>query len=453
MTEPLFIHGLRAEDFLRLELVEIRLDGPGLTIVSGENAQGKSSLLRAIIAALGGKDTLPERPVREGADHADIDLDLGDKIVKRRIKPDGKTTLTVESKDGAAKYASPQKLLSELVGNLAFDPLEFAEQDTKTQATTLRKLCGIDTTELDARRKMAFDRRTDLNRDVKRLDAEAAAIRVPDPPVAPAPIAAPPRVSVKALAEEHAAAMREKQANDCDRASLAHHWEILQDAEAELVALREALAKAEADLVTDRKAFAAKQEQVAKLVDPDVDTIGARFEKAEFDNAAAEAAEKAQERAQRENAEAVARRALAVNAKAQKLAELKKAATAAEALTDDIAAIDAEKAAILAAAAFPCDGLGVDGDVVTYQGRPLSQASSAEQLRVCLAIAAAINPKLRTLIVRQGNDLDQTRLRQVAEWATDRGFQVLLERVSGPTPVGIVIEAGKVSLDARAVAP
>jgi hypothetical protein len=37
----------------------------------------------------------------------------------------------------------------------------------------------------------------------------------------------------------------------------------------------------------------------------------------------------------------------------------------------------------------------------------------------------------------------------VADWAKEKGYQVLMERVSGNSPVGIVIEAGKVSADLR----
>jgi hypothetical protein len=37
----------------------------------------------------------------------------------------------------------------------------------------------------------------------------------------------------------------------------------------------------------------------------------------------------------------------------------------------------------------------------------------------------------------------------VAEWAKEKGYQVLMERVATNTPVGIVIEAGKVAADLR----
>ncbi|NGZ99664.1 hypothetical protein G5V59_02720 [Nocardioides sp. W3-2-3] len=51
------------------------------------------------------------------------------------------------------------------------------------------------------------------------------------------------------------------------------------------------------------------------------------------------------------------------------------------------------KADALAKATFPVDGLGFDDDGVTYQGVPFAQASSAEQIRVSLAMAMSLNPQ------------------------------------------------------------
>ena len=50
-------------------------------------------------------------------------------------------------------------------------------------------------------------------------------------------------------------------------------------------------------------------------------------------------------------------------------------------LTEQINALDQRKTNALAGATFPVDGLGFDADGVTYQGVPLAQASSAEQIR------------------------------------------------------------------------
>ena len=114
-------------------------------------------------------------------------------------------------------------------------------------------------------------------------------------------------------------------------------------------------------------------------------------------------------------------------------------------LTKSIDDVDARKAALLAGVTFPVAGLSVDGDAVTFNGIPLEQASSAEQLRVGLAVAAALNPKLRIVLVRDGSLLDAASLAIVAEWADANKMQVWLERVADPKDgVGVVIEDGMV---------
>ena len=56
---------LVAENFKRLHAVELTLEA-GVFVIAGRNAQGKSSILDAFWAALGGADAAPGVPVRQG---------------------------------------------------------------------------------------------------------------------------------------------------------------------------------------------------------------------------------------------------------------------------------------------------------------------------------------------------------------------------------------------------
>ena len=110
-----------------------------------------------------------------------------------------------------------------------------------------------------------------------------------------------------------------------------------------------------------------------------------------------------------------------------------------------LAEIDTEKAARLAAATMPIDGLTIEGDVVRFGGLPLGQASSAEQLRVGLAIGASLNPRLRVILVRDGALLDADSMAAVATWAAANDMQILMERVGDMGgSVGVIIEDGAV---------
>ena len=93
---------LRAENYKKLLAVEIHPD-PNIQVISGANAAGKSSVLDAIWAALGGSDmakgTGTTEPIRHGQGKANVFLDLGDIRVTRKWTKSS-STLVVENKDG-----------------------------------------------------------------------------------------------------------------------------------------------------------------------------------------------------------------------------------------------------------------------------------------------------------------------------------------------------------------
>jgi recombinational DNA repair ATPase RecF len=165
---------LTAENFKRLKAVEIAVEGKNIVILSGRNAQGKSSVLDAIWAALAGRDGVKEvkRPIRDGEKRAHVEITLDDIVVTRKWSAAG-STLEVKSAAGA-KFPSPQKMLDDLIGKLSFDPLAFAQSDPKAQLATLIDLAELDfdPDENERLRKESYNRRTEVNRDVKRLQAQ-----------------------------------------------------------------------------------------------------------------------------------------------------------------------------------------------------------------------------------------------------------------------------------------
>ena len=104
-----------------------------------------------------------------------------------------------------------------------------------------------------------------------------------------------------------------------------------------------------------------------------------------------------------------------------------------------------QKQDAIAGAAMPVDGLGFGAGVVTYNGVPFDQASSAEQLRVSMGIAIAANPKLRVIRITDGSLLDEDSLAAIGEMAKAADFQVFVEVVDSSGTVGIVIEDGLVA--------
>ncbi len=116
-----------------------------------------------------------------------------------------------------------------------------------------------------------------------------------------------------------------------------------------------------------------------------------------------------------------------------------------DAKTAKIADLDKTKTDALAKAEFPVPGLSFDEDGVTFNSIPLAQASSAEQIRVSLAIAMALNPKLRVLRIADGSLLDQESLALISETVTANDFQLWIERVGNADEGAVIIEDGEIA--------
>ena len=163
-TEPTMrIVELRANNFKRLKAVRIKPCG-NLVRIEGRNAQGKSSVLDAIEAALGGARHSPEVPIRNGTNKATIIADLGELIVERTFTTKGGPALEVRTKDGVPQK-SPQAILDKLLGDLGFDPEGFVRLKPADQLLELKRLVGLDFAR-------ARDEHSDLGVAVERLLVE-----------------------------------------------------------------------------------------------------------------------------------------------------------------------------------------------------------------------------------------------------------------------------------------
>lgn len=402
-----YVIGLEADDFKRLRAVRLALPAKGgLTAIGGRNEQGKSTVLDIVETALGGKGRVPAEPIRQGAARGSVGVALSDGLHVERTFTAGGTSLKVTRAGMAA--TSPQGQLDALLGPLSFDPLAFDRLSDRDKAEQVRRVAGLDLTDLDARRKAAYDQRTDVGRAIKSWEGALAQMPPPDPN---APEAEPDTMAL-ATALQTAQAAHAKWVGAGEQARLCA--ERVARLEAELAQGREALAgwrrlaaEPEPDMETPRQALAG------------ADAVRQRFRAA-------------QERHKAEEA-------------------LHQARTKQAGLTEAIAAVDAEREAAIKAADLPVEGMGFDPDTgaLTLDGLPWAQGSQARRLRAALAIAEAMDPALRILLIREGSNLDDDNLRLVAEWAEERDVRVLLERVHVDRATGIVIEDGEVAVPAK----
>lgn len=406
---------LTAENIKRLRAVEITPDG-NTVVIAGRNGQGKTSVLDSIFYALGGgpamKDT--SRPIRDGETSASVSLDLGDLRVTRTWTGD-KTALRVESADGA-RYGSPQQMLDRLLGRLSFDPLAFAGLPEREQLAALLDLVELpfDPAELDRKRKGLYDERTLVGRDGKQLTGQLAGM-----PEASSDLPATEASTSEVLAE-YRRAQEDAQRQETEALRLL-------GAQSEVADLTRQIGEMQRLLAETEREHNRLSEVVASHTPVDLASFEQRLASVEETNRRIRlAADRA----------AVAERAEA--AREQYVA-----------LGWQIAELDQRKAAAIRDSQMPIDGLAFDGEGVTYQGIPFKQCSSAEQLRVSLAMAMAVNPTIRVIRITDGSLLDSQNMALIEEMAADRDFQVWIERVDESGAVGVHIEDGAVVSDVR----
>lgn len=397
---------LTAENIKRLSAVEITPTGD-VVIVAGKNGQGKTSVLDSIWFALGGQSAQKEtaKPVRAGEDHAEVTLDLGDIVVTRRWNAEGKSTLTVTGKDGA-RFPSPQSMLDSLVGRLSFDPLAFSQQDERSQLKTLLDLVDLpfNPEEVDANRKTAFDRRTEVNRAVKEMAAQLKSL-----PAIP-----------RGTPDEEVSA-----GEVLESIRAAEGWQSTdRNLKAERARVAARILELQNELLLEQEKLTGIDGDIGGLPNPlpDPAQYTEQLEKLEDTNRWVRV-KKDKERLQTQHE------------------TLKKEA---DTLTTYLADLDKYKEDAIQNAVMPIRGLGFDDEGVTYGGIPFKQASSAEQLKVSVAMAMALNPQVRVIRITDGSLLDSDNLAIIGQMAADHDYQVWIERVDESGQVGVVIEDGMV---------
>jgi hypothetical protein len=75
---------------------------------------------------------------------------------------------------------------------------------------------------------------------------------------------------------------------------------------------------------------------------------------------------------------------------------------------------------------------------------PIDQASSAEQLLVSVSIGAALNPKLRVLLIRDGALLDTDSKKLLADFAAKNDLQIWVEETESGDEAAVIMEDGMV---------
>lgn len=431
------IVGFKADNFKRLQAVEITPAGNTM-VIGGRNEQGKSSILDAIQAALGGLGVQPRMPIRSGQEKAEVVLKLGgngEELTVRRSWTAKGSYMTVTNGDG---LKGGQAVLDRLLSQYTFDPLEFTRLKAGAQVDTMRRLAGIgaEFDQLELQRRDAYDKRTTVNTTARSMRARVEAM--PHHPDAPEQ-----EVSVDQLLEQR----RQLEQRRTERQKA--HQE-LQAMEQIVQGWVDRVAKQEAAIEDIKKRLAAARENLTKL-EHGRDQASHQLES--MTNAAAELPDVDTSAIddQIRQASAVNAQVQANRARAAQLRDVEQVEQQAKQLTDQIDRAIASKQRMIEQAKLPVEGLAFTPEGVTYRGVPFEQCSSAERLRVSTAMGMAANPSLRVMLIRDGSLLDEQHLAIIADMARENDYQIWIERVGNGDECGVIIEDGQV-VEVRPVA-
>ena len=422
------IMALEAENVKRIKAVALTPAPTGLTLVGGNNNQGKTSVLDALAWALGGEKFRPDAAVREGAvapAHLKVKLSNG-VVVERKGK---NSSLTVTDPTGRR---SGQQLLNAFIEPLALDLPRFMEASDKEKADILLRIIGIGT-ELHTRDleiKALYDKRTftgQLAAQKKHFAEEL--ISYPDAPEKPVSASDLIRQQQEILARN---GENQRKRNQLDKliAEKNQFNFTLRDLYEQIEDLKEEYEQTQAKFTDLEKQIFQARKSAAQLQDESTAELEASIRDIEEIN------QKVRANLEKSRAEDEA---------ARYAGEYDK-------LTEAITRKRADRMALLNGAGLPLPELSVEDGALTYKGKHWRDMSGSDQLRVAAAIVRRLNPDCGFVLLDKLEQMDMTTLQEFSAWLEAEHLQAIATRVSTGSECQIIIEDGMVK-DAETTLP
>ena len=414
------ITALEAENVKRIKAVALTPSPTGLTIVGGNNNQGKTSVLDALAWALGGDRFRPDAAQRDGAvapAHLKVKLSNG-VVVERKGK---NSTLTVTDPTGRR---SGQQLLNAFIEPLALDLPRFMEASDKEKADILLRIIGIGT-ELHTRDleiKALYDKRTftgQLAAQKKHFAEEL--ISYPGAPEKPVSASDLIRQQQEILARN---GENQRKRNQLDKL-IDEKTQLnftLRDLDEKIEDLKEEYEQTQAKFTDLEKQIFQARKSAAQLQDESTAELEASIR----------------------NIEEINQKVRANLEKSRAEDEAARYASDYDKLTEAITRKRADRMALLNGADLPLPELSVEDGALTYKGKHWRDMSGSDQLRVAAAIVRRLNPDCGFVLLDKLEQMDMTTLQEFSAWLEAEHLQAIATRVSTGSECQIIIEDGMV---------
>lgn len=405
------INKLEIENVKRVKAVKIEPTQNGLTIVGGNNNQGKTSVLDAIAWGLGGNKFKPSQAHREGSmtpPHLHIVMNNG-LIVERKGKNSDLKVIDPTGQKGG------QKLLDSFVEELAIDLPKFMESTSKEKANILLQIIGVggQLIELEMQESEVYNERHAIGQiaDRKKKFAEEQPY-YPDAPKEP--------ISINELLTQQQEILARNGENQRKRQRVAQIQNQFEMEQAQIERLRQQLMELEDKHKVTSADLATAQKSALDLHDESTEELEANLANIEMINL------KVRANLDKDKAEEDA------NEQQQEYAKL----------TTKLEDIRKAKADLLNSAELPLPGLSVVDGELTYKGQKWDNMSGSDQLKVSTAIVRKLKPECGFILLDKLEQMDMKSLEEFGQWLEGEGLQAIATRVSTGDECEIVISDG-----------
>ena len=424
MMDTVKISSLELENVKRIKAVKLVPTDKGLTVIGGDNGQGKTSVLDAIAWALGGDRFRPSTPNRDGS------------VVPPRIRIEMSNGLIVEraGKNSALKVTDPtgqrggQQLLNSFVEELALNLPRFMEGSGKEKADTLLKIIGVgdQLRQLETKEKQLYNQRLAIGRIAEQKAKFAKELPfydgVPEQPVSAMELIRRQQEILLHNAENQRKRdkvqqiSRELQQGSTELSELEARIKSMMEQRTQM---RYRLDRLEEDLQSAQKTAQELQDESTAQLEADLQSIDAINVKvrANLDR------EKAEEEAQNYDRQYGQ-------------------------LTEEIEDTRKKKYDLLSGARMPLEDLSVEDGELTYKGKKWDGMSASEQLKVSTAIVRELNPRCGFVLLDKLEQMDLHTLREFGAWLEGQNLQAIATRVSKGSECSVIIEDGSTEAEA-----
>ena len=418
--ESIKINKLEIENVKRIKAVKIEPTANGLTIVGGNNNQGKTSVLDSIAWALGGEKYRPSQAQRDGSTiPPTLHIVMSNGLVVERKGKNSSLKVTDPTGNKAG-----QQLLNEFVEQLALDLPKFMESSGKEKAQTLLKIIGVgDQLEvLDKKEKELYNNRLAIGQIADRK--KKFADEQPYYPDAPKEMISPSeliRQQQEILARNGENQRKRERLNEITMNKHRVFDDIgrLDEQIATLQKQKEQLTEEYNQAVRDEETA---QKTVLELQDESTAELEASLANIEEIN-----------RKVRANMDKDKAEDDALDYKNQY-----------NALTAEIDKTRQAKTDLLQSAELPLPELSVKDGELIYKGQQWDNMSGSDRLKVSTAIVRKLNPKCGFVLLDKLEQMDLNTLQEFGRWLEQEGLQAIATRVSTGGECSIIIEDGYV---------